>query len=203
MITINVASPAGSGMNYALSLLRSSFPDIEFKAVGHMRSDIEEEVPTIVILRDPYLTVASGAERWIDTAGHEFFAGSEDLIPLEDTEGIKTRIGWEAERYFTFFNGIENVKHVKVLAFKDLTEDKDKFLNMFKKEFDIQEEAIETEELNLIDDVVDSGNANRVPREKSEARKIIDTLILEIYPKETWEIWKIYSELKTKLNQEG
>ena len=47
------------------------------------------------------------------------------------------------------------------------------------------------------------GYENRAPREKFPARQTIEDIMAKKYNKETWESWKIYSELKAKLDEKG
>ena len=66
IIIESIASPAGSGLNFAQDLLRLAFKEynVNFTAVGHERKDMEAvKEKQIALIRNPYDTVASGAER--------------------------------------------------------------------------------------------------------------------------------------------
>jgi hypothetical protein len=199
---ILVSSPAGSGMNFAINLLRIAY-DKQALGKGHQIEDIVEKVPQIVILRNPYDTIASGAERWIKSANHGTFLNSEDLLEESDIEGIKIAIGWEEKRYFDFFKDIEGLKHIKILSFDLLTNDSKKFIIESGLHFGLAFDNKKMIDSEVLSEVELSGNKNRVPRETSTARQKIEDLINEMYSKEDWRCWKIYSDLKTKLDQKG
>lgn len=198
---ITVSSPAGSGMNFAINLLRVAYNK---PALGktHEREYIEEEIPQIVILRNPYDTIASGAERWIRSAKHTTFLDSPDLVEESDIDGIKTAIGWEEKRYFKFFNNIEDLKHIKILSFDLLTNDSKKFIIESGEHFGLTNSNL-TIDSDVLEAVKLNGNENRVPRETSDARQIINDLIDKMYSKEDWRCWKIYSDLKAQLDEKG
>lgn len=199
---ILVSSPAGSGMNFALNLLRIAYSK---PAIGksHELEGIIEKTPQVVILRNPYDTIASGAERWIKSAKHGTFLNSEDLLEESDIEGIKNAIGWEENRYFVFFKKIHELSHIKVLSFDLLTNDSKKFIIESGKHFGIIFDNKEVLDSDVLLAVESEGNKNRVPREKSTARKTIDSLVNEMYSKEDWRCWKVYSDIKSKLDKEG
>jgi hypothetical protein len=199
---IIISSPAGSGMNFALNLLRVAYDTL---AIGksHERKDIEEAVPQVVILRDPYDTISSGAERWIKSSNHGTFLNSEDLLEESDIDGIKTAIGWEEKRYFDFFKGIEELKHIKVISFDLLINDSKKFIVESGKHFGLVFDNKVVLDSDALAAVKLEGNSNRVPRETSDARQIINDLIDKMYSKEDWRCWKIYSDLKAQLDEKG
>lgn len=199
---ILISSPAGSGMNFAIVLLRLAYDTIAL-GKSHERKDMEEEVKQIAILRNPYDAVASGAERWIDSSNHQSYVGRTDLIKESDTEGMKTVIGWEEKRYVEFFKDIDKLKHVKVMSFDLLINDPEKFIKEAGAHFGFESRPNEVPVKHAIELVERDGNSNRVPREKATARKEIDNIINDLYPKETWECWKIYSDIKEKLDKEG
>lgn len=197
-----ISSPAGSGMNFALNLLRVAYDTLAL-GKSHERKDIEEAVPQVVILRDPYDTISSGAERWIKSSNHGTFLNSEELLEESDIEGIKTVIGWEEKRYFDFFKDIEELKHIKVISFDLLINDSKKFIVESGKHFGLVFDNKVVLDSDALDAVKLEGNSNRVPRGKATARQTIENLMDEMYSKEEWRCWKIYSELKTKLDEEG
>jgi hypothetical protein len=199
---ILVSSPAGSGMNFAINLLRLAY-DREALGKTHERKDIEEAVPQIAILRNPYDTIASGAERWATSSNHKSFLNDKDLVEDSDIDGIKRVIGWEEKRYLDFFKDIENLKHVKVLSFELLTKDSAKFIKEAGIHFGINLDANKVIDSYALAAVESSGNENRVPREKFTVRKTIEDIINEKYSKENWECWKVYSDIKAKLDKEG
>ena len=189
-------------MNFALNLLRVAYDTL---AIGksHERKDIEEAVPQVVILRDPYDTISSGAERWIKSSNHGTFLNSEDLLEESDIDGIKTAIGWEEKRYFDFFKGIEELKHIKVISFDLLINDSKKFIVESGKHFGLVFDNKVVLDSDALAAVKLEGNSNRVPRETSDARQIINDLIDKMYSKEDWRCWKIYSDLKAQLDEKG
>lgn len=200
MAIIKVASPAGSGMNFALTLLQQSFfNDIDhFVAAGHERSDILEDIPTIVILRNPIDTVTSGAERWLRSSNHLEFR--RDAKTFEDTDivAIVRQLCGEKARYLDFFRNIEDLKHVKLFTFDSLVEDPNRFVRQVAENFNIGSKITDRTKEYITKVVVDSDHANRIPREKSPTRILIDNLAKAMNPEEEW---KIYLDLKEKIDK--
>jgi hypothetical protein len=202
MNTIRVACPAGSGMNFATNLLRPSFAyKVEFLMVGHERKNIIEQSPTLVILRNPYDTIGSGTERFLKSAGHEYFKNSSNLISEDNPTQIVEQLCRENDRYVHFFKNIEDLKHVKVMDFDTLTKNPDLFVNQVAKFFDIQHPIIKVPEKEVIKSVIESGNANRVPREKNPGRIKIDRYIKAVYPEDEFKALDLYLDLKCKINE--
>jgi len=205
IIIKSVASPAGSGMNFAQDLLRLAFKEynVNFTAVGHERKDMEEiKEKQIAILRNPYDTIASGAERWLRVSGHKDHAGYARLLEESDIEGIRESIKREAERYYDFFNRIEDLEQVKVISFETLTKNRDLFIETVKDYYgfgNTKTKRVTDEE--VFDKVRERKNFNRIPREQASGRTIINQLVLEMYPKDQWECWKIYLEIKSRLGE--
>jgi hypothetical protein len=206
MITINIASPAGSGVTFAVDLINKSFDSkSEFGCVslGHERKDFEGKTDVVLLLRNPYDAIASGAERWIDTSGHQDFKGSKDLVSIDNINGIKKVIGWEEKRYLDFFEGVTESENLKIYSFDFLTENNNLFLDKLKKDFNIHSDnAIYSTESEIIESMVSNGRTNRAPRAKTNARLVIDSLMIKMYPKETWRCWKNYLEIKSKLKED-
>lgn len=173
-------------------------------SLGHERKDFEGKINVMLLLRNPYDTISSGAERWIDTSGHKEFKDSKDLVSIDDIDGIKRVIGWEEKRYLDFFEGIQESESLKIFSFNLLTENSNLFLDKLKKDFNIQsEDAIYWTESEVIEFMSAHGRTNRSPRAKTNARLLIDSLIVDMYPKETWKCWKIYLDIKSKLKEDG
>jgi hypothetical protein len=197
-----ITSPAGSGTNFALALIHTTY-DITCISRGHERKDIEDGVHQISVLRNPYDCIASGAERWLVGSGHLNFIGNKNLTTIDKIHEVKERIGWEEKRYREFFKDIESLDHVKLVSFELLTKNPGKFLEITKDFFNIKKVRKNPSEEEILKAASSEGRGNRIPRAGSEDRKIINDLMLEMYPKETWECWKIYSDLKSKLDEEG
>lgn len=197
-----VTSPAGSGTNFAITLLQRTY-NMEASSRGHERKNIEDGVHQISVLRNPYDCIASGAERWLVGAKHQDFLNSEDLTTIDNIPEVKKRIGWEEQRYREFFYDIESLENVKVVSFELLTENSNKFVEVAQKFFNIQKEHIDILDEEVLKHASTEGRENRIPRKESEDRSIINELVQEMYPKETWKCWKIYSDLKAKLDKEG
>lgn len=202
MKTIRVACPAGSGLNFALNLLRPSFNHkVEFIAVGHERKDIKEEVPTLVILRDPHDAIASGAERYLRSSEHRYFAHGVPLLEDDNILSIIDQIINEEARYLHFFTDIESLKHVKILTFNTLTKDPDLFLQQVAKHFNIEEEIVKVPTPEIIEAVINEGNANRVPRETSPGRVKINRYVHALYPGNEFKSYEMYLLLKEKVDK--
>jgi hypothetical protein len=202
MHTIFITSPAGSGTHFALALIQTTY-GIFGNSRGHMRKDIEDGELHISVLRNPYDSIASGAERWIVGSGHINFVNSEDLTTIDKIDEVKKRIGWEEKRYREFFKDIKSLDCVKIVSFELLIENPDKFLQVCKELFNIKRPHLNPTKEEILKAASSEGRGNRIPRKESGDRKIINDLVLEMYPKETWECWKIYSELKAKLDEQG
>jgi hypothetical protein len=205
IIIKSIASPAGSGLNFAQDLLRLAFKEnnVNFTAVGHERKDMEEiKEKQIAILRNPYDTVASGAERWLRVSGHKDDAGYAGLLEESDIEGIRESIKREAGRYYDFFNRIEDLEQVKVISFETLTKNQDLFVETVKEYYYLNHmKTKKASDEEVFDKVRERKNFNRIPREQASGRTIINQLVLEMYPKDQWECWKIYLEIKSRLGE--
>jgi hypothetical protein len=198
-----VISPAGSGMNFALEALNIAFKEKSIGG-GHIRSDIKKDVKQIAILRNPYDAVASGAERWINTSGHKDFGGTDVvLIDLLDTQSVKLTIDAHSREYINFFKDIKSLDNVKIFSFEFVTNNSMQFIKEVSKYFGSEIISEEISDKNIFDKIDLNENNNRRPRETTEARKIINELTNELYSKDGWEAWKIYSELKSELDKEG
>ena len=205
IIIKSIASPAGSGLNFAQDLLRLAFKEynVNFTAVGHERKDMEAvKEKQIALIRNPYDTVASGAERWLKVSGHKDHVGYSRLLEESDTEGIIESIKREAERYYDFFNKIEDLDRVKIVSFETLTKNRDLFVDIFKEYYDLgYMETKKVTDEEVFDKVRERENFNRIPREQASGRTIINELMIEMYPKDEWECWKIYLDIKSKLGE--
>lgn len=205
MTTINIASPAGSGVTFAVDLINKSFNDkSKFRcvSVGHERKDFEGKPNVVLLLRDPYDAIASGAERWIDTSGHLDFKERKDLVSIDNIDGIKKVIGWEEKRYLDFFEGVIESENIKIYSFDLLIENNNLFIEKLKKDFNIHsDDVIYLNKSDIIKSVIADGRGNRAPHAKTDARIIIDRLMTEMYPKETWRCWENYLEIKSKLEE--
>jgi hypothetical protein len=201
MAMIKFASPAGSGMNFALQLLRLSFygEQDEFVVAGHERKDILDPVPTLVILRNPYDAIASAAERHLRSSEHDTFKNDINLIEDDDISQMIRYIYTEKYRYTEFFKDIEGFKHLKILSFDLLTQNPDLFVSEVAKHFNTKSEIIKRSEKEVLQAVIESGNPNRVPREMSKGRIRIDRLIRAMYSEEELDSWGIYVELMGKI----
>jgi hypothetical protein len=202
----SIASPAGSGMNFAENLLSLAFEEynVNFIAVGHERKDMEEiKEKQIAILRNPYDTVASGAERWLKASKHNNFLGHYDeLLDESDIESIKKYIKAEEQRYYDFFNRIEDLQQVKIISFETLTKNQDLFVETVKEYYGLNHmKTKKATDEEVFDKIKKRKGFNRIPREQASGRTIINQLILEMYPKDKWECWKIYLEIKSKLGE--
>lgn len=202
MRNVFITSPAGSGTNFALALIKEAY-DIIVSSRGHERHDLEDGVHQISVLRNPYDCIGSGAERWLVGGGHTDFINNESLTTIDKIDEVKERIHWEETRYRKFFEGIESLDYVKIVSFELLTKNPEKFLEITKDFFNIKKPILNTTEEQILKSASSEGRENRIPRVLSSDRKVIDTLIAEMYPRETWECWKIYSDLKAKLDKEG
>lgn len=203
MNPIIVISPAGSGMNFALQTLQIAFKE---GAVGgkHVRSEIDESAKQIAILRNPYDAVASGAERWINTSGHKDFDSKEaPLLDITNTQAVAGTIDSHSREYINFFKDIEKLDNIKLFSFEFVTQHHGRFIKEVAEYFGIIPSIEESSIQEIFNKVDSSDNKNRRPREITGARKIIDEMTKKAYPQDIWEAWKIYSDLKAKLDAKG
>lgn len=200
MAVIKVASPAGSGMNFALTLLQKSFHNegIDFFGGGHERSDILEDTPTIVIIRNPVDAIASGSERWVKSSGHLEFKDNSDTLEDTDVIGMVRQIAGEKARYLEFFKDIETLKHVKIFKFESIIHSPDLFLKQVAEHFKIDIPITQRTIQYIKDTVIQSGHENRVPRKKSNVRQLIDDLTKAMFPDAEW---KVYLDLADKIDK--
>jgi hypothetical protein len=201
----SVASPAGSGLNFAQDLLRLAFKEnnVNFTAVGHERKDMEEiKEKQIAIIRNPYDTIASGAERWLRVSGHKDYLGHPRLLEESDIEGIRKCIKEEEKKYYDFFYKIEDLDQVKIISFETITKNQDLFIDTVKQYYGLSHmKTKRTTDEEVFDKIRERKNFNRVPRNQSSGRTIINQLVLEMYPKDQWECWKIYLKIKSRLGE--
>jgi hypothetical protein len=203
MRTIVLVSPAGSGMNFAVEALNIGLKE---RTIGgkHLRSEIDESIKQIAILRNPYDAVASGAERWINTSNHkDFDTNKVELLDIKDTPAVLLTIDSHSREYINFFKDIELLDNIKLFSFEFVTQNHNQFIKEVAEFFNLNPIVDEV----LIEDIFHQidlkNNRNRRPREKAEARKVIDELINKSYPQDSWEAWEIYSDLKAKLDKKG
>jgi hypothetical protein len=205
MDVIKISCPAGSGMNFAQQLLQKSLYNAEHEnniwTGGHERIDILEEVPTLVILRNPYDAVASATERHLRSANHDSFKNDLNLIEDSDMHTMVGLIATEKYRYLEFFRDIEDLPHVKILTFETLTQKPEIFVEKVVKHFEIKSKIIKRSSEEIIKAVIDSGNENRVPRKISPGRHKIDLLIRAMYPGEEMHSLSRYLHLKEKIEK--
>jgi len=205
IIIKSIASPAGSGLNFAQDLLRLAFKEynVNFTAVGHERKDMEEiKEKQIALIRNPYDTIASGAERWLRVSGHKDNLGYVRLLEESDIEGIRESIKREEERYYDFFYKIEDLDQVKIISFETLTKNQDLFIDIVKEYYGLSHmKTKKTTDEEVFDKIRERKNFNRIPRDQASGRTIINQLVLEMYPKDQWECWKIYLEIKSRLGE--
>ena len=202
MKDVLVTSPAGSGSTFAVDLIKSNFK-INVDSIGHDLEIFESGAFQICIIRNPYDSVASGTERWVDTAGHKPFEGNPHVVSISDIDGVKDCMHWEQKRYIDLLKNIESFENVKFVSFELLTNNTSAFLEEVRSFFEIENTLVGSSAEQSIKNIADSENANRAPRDLSKERSVINGLLEELYPKETWEAWKIYCDLKAKLNAKG
>lgn len=202
MKNVLITSPAGSGSTFAVDLIQSNFGVI-VNSIGHDLEIFESGDPQLCIIRNPYDAVASGTERWIDTAGHKPFEGNPHVVSISDIDGVKDCMHWEQKRYIDLLKNIESFENVKFVSFELLTENTSAFLKEVRSFFEIASPLTPSSAEKSIKNVADSENANRAPRNLSNERSVINNLLEELYPKEDWKAWAIYCDLKAKLDEKG
>ena len=204
MNKIFVTAPAGSGMTFCTKLLNMTIAECG-GSKGHERFGLEEKVNQIAILRNPYDSIASGAERFLKTSNHKTFIEDGSLLTdISDTEQLILNIRGEEQRYREFFENFNDMDHVLLVSFEFLTKEPIKFIEKVSSRFNViprNLNSIKSED--VFNAMADEDRSNRVPREKNNSRKIIEDLVHDLYKKENWETWKIYSEHKNRLDEMG
>jgi hypothetical protein len=196
-----IASPAGSGNTYASTALNLAFA-FPCRNAGHDISELHLGITKISILREPFACIASGSERWLSESSH-VFDSRHKLIKGINLEEIKLQIVREEKRYVDFLKNLKNFPDIKLFSFELLTQDTNNFLKEAKILFNKKQDINFVSKEEIFNVISISGNKNRIPREELNGRKVIDKMMQEMYQKENWEAWKIYSELKAKLDLEG
>lgn len=205
MNKIFVTAPAGSGMTFCTKLLNMTITECG-GSKGHERFGIEEKVNQIAILRNPYDAIASGAERFLNTSNHKtFIEDGTELIDINNVDQLILNIRGEEDRYKKFFQNFNDMDHVLLVSFEFLTQEPIEFIKKVSARFNViyNDNLKNIKSENIFAAMADEERSNRIPREKNNSRKIIEDLVYEMYNKETWETWKIYSELKNMLNEMG
>lgn len=183
--TIILSSPAGSGNVFCQYLIKSNLR-VNFEWKNHDPNAFRDEADTInlFILRDPYDAIASGTELIINEATGNHLA---DFIADPEAK-IKIVIGHMTNSYQEFLNIIENSSNINIVSFEYLTTSPIVFLNKLSSEFDIKfkkyrgtEETIRKyggDPESIKASIAKNADIhNRVPREKSDLRKTIDSLV--------------------------
>ena len=167
---ILVNSTRGSGNVFCQHLMDRGLR-INIKWGWHDIEKFDESIPNIFILRNPYDSIAHALQTRAAELKETFDQNPEDFI----NDYIPTM----ADDYIQFLNKAKTSDYIKTVTFEFLTQKSDEFLHSLGKEFDIDvrpnrftaEQIIEAMEK-------DPFVADKTPREKSDARKTIDSILI-------------------------
>jgi hypothetical protein len=170
--TITVVSSAGSGNVFCQHLISNNL-EANIRWVSHNLEKVDKNGINIVFIRNPYDNIASALEITlfeISEEQKEFFINSPARI--------NRRIADTLEEYKKYINYSRHFDYITPITFELLTEDPDKFLKYISEKFEIpyKETRLSAEEVKTKINKMGAPN-NRIPREKSDFRKVIDEYV--------------------------
>lgn len=167
---ILVNSPRGSGNVFCQHLMDRGLR-INIKWGWHDVDKFEEGIPNVFILRNPYDAIAHALQTRAGELKDTFDQNPEDFI--------NDYIPAMARDYLVFLNKAKSTDYIKTVTFEFLTEHADEFLHSIGKEFDIEVRPNRFSAEQIIEAMKnDPYVADKTPRDKSEARKLIDSILI-------------------------
>jgi hypothetical protein len=143
---------------------------INIKWGRHDIEKFEEGIPNIFILRSPYDAFAHALQTR---------AGEIEETYLENEEAfVNDQIPYMVKDYIKFLDKAQNSDYIKTVTFEFVTQHSDEFLQSIGKEFNIDVRPNRFSAKEIIE-VMESDPmvADKTPREKSEIRKNIDSIL--------------------------
>ena len=188
---IIINSPPGSGNMFCQSLMKENL-HFELKWVNHDPEKFDEHLINLFILRNPYDAVASS----IELLYHDLAIKNKKYF----LDNYKFRIGntiiEQLNIYNTFLNYAKKFNYIHTADFDIITTQPELFLDTISKKFDIpfKKNMVNHEDVKL-EMLKDKFLATRLPREKSDLRKIIDKEVRRYYlVKDTHEMYLEYKK---------
>lgn len=166
---ILVNSTRGSGNVFCQHLMDRGLR-INIKWGWHDIEKFEESIPNVFILRNPYDSIAHAIQTRAAELKETFDQNPEDFI----NDYIPTMV----DDYVQFLNKAKESDFIKTVTFEFVTQKSDEFLHSLGKEFDIDVRPNRFTAEQIIQAMEsDPYVADKTPREKSDARKIIDAAL--------------------------
>jgi len=190
MKDICISAPAGSGNTFCQSLLFNN-TKANYFSLDHEAKSIKANKHNIYLLRNPYDCVASATERHY-VLNDKYF-DQMDRHQITDLESINHFIEIYTEKYKDFLFYTRYDESIFKATFEYLTNNSESLISRVVDFFDI-ERTDKFNDQEVIESIKDSGMTNRVPREKSEDRKLIDKMTLD--NEELAIVYKFYLDYK-------
>jgi hypothetical protein len=176
VITIN--SPAGCGNMFCQYLMENNL-HFKIRWVEHNPELFDKDGLNILLLRNPYQTIASGLEVMFDDLEDDQKKYYIKNLQSSFDQSIKLQL----DNYNIFLDKAKQHEYITTVGFKLLTEQPDLFLDKISKHFDIpfKENRMSAEdvkkEMQFVKKIGD-----RLPREASEIRKEINIAVNNYEP---------------------
>ena len=168
---ILVNSPRGAGNVFCQHLVARGLR-INNKWGGHDVDKFEEGIPNISILRNPYDAIGHSMQTRAGELKETFDQNPEDFI--------NSYIPAMVEDYTVFLDKIKSTNYIKTVTFEFLTQHSDEFLENIGKEFDIDVRPNKFSAEEVLESMRnDPYVSDKAPKEKSEARKLIDSILAD------------------------
>jgi hypothetical protein len=182
--TVTVVSSAGSGNVFCQKLLQGNLK-VNIRWVRHNIDEADKNGINIIFIRNPYDNIASNLELQFATYGQQ-----EQQDFLRDPIVINNKIEAIVKSYENYIEHSKKFDYITPITFDLLTKKPDKFLEYMSKKFDIPylETRLSAENAKKSISTLE-GLQNRIPRDKSDMRKLIDShvssnaMVLEAYKK--------------------
>ena len=175
-----VNSPPGSGGIFARELIRNNLKT-EMIWPLHQLDGFKKDTANICMIRNPYDCLASGLEAgFID----KDLRTQEELDwYISDTYNAALKVlPLTLEIYHKFLDACRDLEYVTPISFEFLIEHPEKFLKYISKKFEIdfvpESQRVSAEDTKLLI-ASNESHKTRVPRNTTEMRKIIDSVVRE------------------------
>jgi len=180
LTTVIINSPPGSGGIFARELIRNNLK-AEMIWPLHQLDGFKNDTVNICMLRNPYDCLASGLEAgFID----KDLRTQEELDwYISDTHNAAlTVLPYTLEIYHKFLDACRDLEYVTPITFEFLIDYPEKFLKYISEKFEIdfvpESQRMSAEDTKLLI-ASNESHETRVPRNTTEMRKIIDSVVRE------------------------
>ena len=172
-----INSPPGSGNMFCQQIMKENLY-FRLRWVNHDPEKFDKDFINLFILRDPYDAVASG----IEINFYDLPIKIQSYFLNNITFFIGDAIIEQLNLYNTFLNYAKKFNYIHTADFDIITTQPELFLDTISKKFDIpfKKNRVNHEDVKL-EMLKDKFLATRLPREKSDLRKIIDKEVRRYY----------------------